>query len=37
MGSDGPDGQEPASRAPSALVVVYLIILVWAALAWIRP
>jgi len=36
-GKDGRDRGEPQGRTPPVLVVVYLIILGWAVLAWIRP
>jgi hypothetical protein len=39
-GMNGEDGRKPGKargRVPPALVVVYLIILVWAVWAWIRP
>jgi hypothetical protein len=36
----GEDGKKPGAaqgRQPPVLMVVYLIILAWAVLAWIRP
>jgi hypothetical protein len=34
----GPEGRDAkAPRPPLALVILYLIILVWAALAWLWP
>ena len=39
-GMSGEDGKKPGAaqgRQPPVLMVVYLIILAWAVLAWIRP